>query len=331
MKFERIIGHDEIIQDLRFMVEKENVNHAILFEGIGGIGKKYTAKMFAKSILCEGDRINCDTCPKCIQFESNSNPDFMFVTSDNGSIKKEQINELIEFLSIRPFDSKYKVVLVEHFHKATIDAQNALLKTLEEGPTYGKIILLSENSKNILDTVLSRVKIYKFNSIQKLVLVNYLIENFQVDENEAVFYADYSNGSIGRSIRIIEDKEFRDNRKRILDIFDRALKGQSDYVISNLRFFDEIEELDEVLDIYLTWLRDLLVLKGTGRGKFLINRDMERLLTSETHLSNKTINNIKNKIIGLKEDLKYNVSKELALELFFIDVLEECECKKQSV
>lgn len=331
MKFERIIGHDDVVSDLKSMVEKQNINHAILFEGIGGIGKKYAAKVFAKSILCEGEDYNCDTCPKCIQFSSNSNPDFMFITSENGSIKKEQITDLINFLSIRPFDSKYKVVLIEHFHTATREAQNALLKTLEEGPSYGKIILLSENSKALLDTILSRVKIYRFNPIQKLKLIDYLVDEFKVDENEAVFYADFSHGSIGKAIKIIKDEEFRNTRRKILEIFDRALKGQTDYVISNLKFFNNLEELDDILDMYLIWLRDLLVLKNTKRGKYLINRDMERLLSSETHISDDIINKIKNKIIDLKEDLKYNVSQELALELFFIDVMEECECKKQSV
>ncbi|MFB0972810.1 MAG: DNA polymerase III subunit delta' C-terminal domain-containing protein [Neofamilia sp.] len=331
MKFEKIIGHDDVVNDLRNMVENENINHAILFEGIGGIGKKYTAELFAKSILCEGDRVNCDSCRKCVQFSSNSNPDYLFITSDNGTIKKEQISELINFLAIRPFDSKYKVVIVEHFHTATIDAQNALLKTLEEGPVYGKIILLSENSRSILETVLSRVKLYRFNPIPKLTLINYLVENFDINENEAVFYADFSNGSIGKSIKIIEDEHFKITRKSILELFDRALKGQSDFVISNINIINEQENLDEILDIYLTWLRDLLVLKDTGKVKYLINRDMERLLFSETHLSKKTINNIKNNIVELKENLKYNISKDLALELFFIDVLEECECKKQSV
>lgn len=331
MKFEKIIGHDDVIKDLRYMVKNENINHAILFEGIGGIGKKHTAELFAKSILCEGDKVNCDSCRKCIQFSSKSNPDYMFITSDNGSIKKEQISELINFLSVRPFDSNYKVVLIEHFHTATIDAQNALLKTLEEGPIYGKIILLSENSRNILDTVLSRVKVYRFNPIPKLTLINYLMENFNINENEAVFYADFSSGSIGKAIKIIEDENFKTTRKSILELFDRALKGQSDFVISNIDTISEQDNVDEILDIYLTWLRDLLVLKDTGKAKYLINRDMERLLFSETHISKNTINKIKNNIVGLKENLKYNISKDLALELFFIDVLEECECKKQSV
>lgn len=331
MKFERIIGHDEIVNDLRFMVENESINHAILFEGIGGIGKKFTAKSFAKSILCEGDRINCNSCSKCIQFETNTNPDFMFITLDNGMIKKEQIIELINFLSIRPFDSKYKVAIVEHFHKANVDAQNALLKTLEEGPSYGKIILLSENSKNLLETIISRVKIYRFNPISKLLIMGYLMDNYGISENEAIFYADYSNGSIGRAIKIIEDKNFREIRKKVLEIFDRALKGQSDYVISNLNYITALDDVDEVLEIYLTWLRDLKVLKSTQNSKYLINRDMERLINSETHLSNESIEKVKDLIINLKKVLNYNVSKDLALELFFIDILEECECKKQSV
>lgn len=329
MRFESIIGHDEIVEDLKKMVDKDEINHALLFEGIGGIGKKYTAMIFANTIFCQIKDEDSKTCPVEMEYVHNSNPDFFFLTPKENVIKKENIQELIDFMSIRPFDSKYKIAIVEHFDRATKEAQNSFLKTLEEAPSYGKIILISENKKNILDTVLSRVKIYNFTPVDKLKLIEFLVENYDVSEEEASFYADYSNGSFGKAIRIIKDEDFRKNRREAIEIFDRALKSQSDYVIKNLDFYEKVENLDSVLDMYLTWLRDLLIYKKTERGKFLINRDYERILRSETHLTDEQINNVKGKVIELKENLKYNVIKGLALELFFIDVMEECEWKKQ--
>lgn len=328
MKFESIIGHDDIVENLKTMVEREEINHALLFEGIGGIGKKYTAKVFANSILCLGKSDN-ECIPNDFSYINDSNPDYLFLTSENNTLKKAQIEELIDFMSIRPFDSRYKVAIVEDFDKATKEAQNALLKTLEEAPSYGKMILLSENKKNILETVLSRVKLYTFTPIKKTKLIEYLIKNYDIEENEASFYADYSNGSLGKAIRIIKDEDFRQNRRQAVEIFDRALKSEGDYVLKNIGFFENIENIDTVLDMYLTWLRDLLIFKKTNKGRHLINRDLERIIRSETHLSDNQINNIKEKIIELKENLKYNVTEDLALELFFIDVMEECEWKKQ--
>lgn len=325
MKFQQIIGNEEISKNLIKMVESDNINHAILFDGISGIGKKYTAMIFAKSIFCIGEDKPCDVCPKCLQFDTNSNPDFLFIKSDGASIKKERIMELIEFFSIRPFDSKYKIAIVEDFDKATIEAQNAFLKTLEEGPNYAKMILLAENSKNILETVLSRVKKYKFTSIASYKIAEYLIENFNIQEEEALFIAKYSNGSIGKAIKLAENSDFKLVRRDYIEIFDRALKGEKDYVLSNIDIFSNVENLEEILDMYLTWLRDLVILKNIEENKYIFNVDLERKLLSESHLSLDTINFVKEEIIKLKKTLKYNVNKDLALEVFFISILEECE------
>lgn len=329
MNFNKIIGHEEVVNNLKYMVENDIINHGIMFEGINGIGKKHVATIFAKSILCEINHGPCNECDKCIQFDNNTNPDFMIIKNEDKSIKKSEIVGLIEFLSIKPFNSKYKVAIIEDFHKATPEAQNSFLKTLEEGPSYGIVILLSENSKNILETVMSRVKLYKFSPISKYKIAEYLIENFDIDEEEAYFYGNYANGSIGRGIKLATDEEFRSSRDEYINIFDRALKGQSDYVFSNLEIFKDKENLEDILDLYLIWLRDLLLLIKTNKIKYIYNIDYEETLNSETHLSLENIERIKKLIINLKSNLKYSINKDLAVELFFINVLEECEWQKQ--
>ncbi|MDO5028361.1 MAG: DNA polymerase III subunit [Bacillota bacterium] len=325
MRFEKIIGNENILKNLEDMVLSNRINHALLFQGPSGIGKKYTAKIFAKSLLCTGADGPCDTCPACRQFESDSNPDFLFVQPVGNSLKKEQIQDLIDFLSIRPFNSPYKIGLVEGFDKATVEAQNAFLKTLEEGPAYGIIILLAENKKNILETVLSRVKTYSFTAIETIKIVEYLLDNYKISNKEANFYAKYSNGSIGSAIKMAQDPEF--NRKRLenLEIFHRALKGQKDYVLKELKNFKDQEDIDSVLDMYLTWLRDLVIYKQTQDRFFLYNIDQENKLVAQSYLDYELINFVKERLIDLKSTLKYNVNKDLALELFFIDILEECQ------
>ncbi len=329
MDFEKIIGHEDIIDNLRYMITNNKVANGILFEGTGGIGKKFTARTFAKSLLCQGEDSPCNECSSCLQFESSTNPDFLMVQETKSSIKKEEILDIIEFLSIKPFNSKYKVVIVEDFHKATPEAQNSLLKTLEEGPEYGVIILLSENNRNILETVLSRAKKYSFSPISIYKIVEYLMRNFNIDEKEAYFYANYSRGSIGRAIKFIEDEDFRTFRREYIGIFDMALKGRSDYVMENLKVFKNKDRLDEILDLYLIWIRDLLLFKKLGKGNYLYNIDYVDKLYSQTHLRTENLERIKNLLIDLKSNLKYNINKDLALDLFFINILEECKWQKQ--
>lgn len=328
MKFENIIGHNSIKEDILRNLEADNLNHAMLFSGIGGLGKKFLARTLAKSILCSGHEKPCNTCESCIQFDSNNNPDYLFITSEKGSIKKQQVVDFIDFLSIRPFNSKYKVAIIEHFEEATVEAQNSILKTLEEPPSYAKIILLSENDKKLLDTVLSRVKQYKFHPISKLTLIEYFINEYNMDDKEAGFYADFSNGSIGKALKYIENPEFRDIRTKALDIFDNALKGQRKYVIENLDFFEGLDDINSILDLYLTWLRDLLVIKTSKDTRFIYNTELISKLNSQKYLNIEIINRIKEMIIQLKDNLNRNISEEFSLELFFIEVMEECNWKE---
>lgn len=327
MKFEDIIGHEEIVDDLMGMIKSDRINHALLFDGIGGVGKKYTAKVFANALLCESeDNKPCGVCDSCIQFSSNTNPDYLFITPDGNSLKKSDVMEVLDFLSIKPFESKLKVVLIEHFDKATPEAQNSMLKTLEEPPEYGRIIILSQNTRAILDTVLSRLKTYKFHPISGFVIIEYLVKTFGVTEEEATFYADYSNGSIGKAVKIINDEDFRNRRKKSLEIFDKGLKSDNEYVYKNLSFFDdEDESLDEILDLYLSWLKDLMIFKKTNDPTMISNKDFTGLLNSEKFLKMEILLKIRDNIIKLKKNLKYNVNSKFAIELFFIDLMEECK------
>ena len=323
MRFEDIISHENIIRDLNRGIKNDEISHAILFDGIGGIGKKYTAKQLAKSLLCSNKK-GCNYCPSCRQFDSGSNPDYLFVTKDGNSIKKEQIQEVIEFLSIKPFESKYKVVILEHFHTATVEAQNSMLKTLEEPSSYGKIILLSENSNNLLETIVSRTKVYKFYPIPKLILIRYLIDRFGISEDEASFYADYSGGSIGQAIKYLEDSNFKSERTQALKILDKAIKSQRSYVLNNLDYFNK-DNIEEVIDLYLIWARDLKIYKQSHNLKNLYNKEYINQISSQMYLTDEVIDYIINKILEVKKNINYNISPEFVMEMFFIDIMEECK------
>lgn len=320
--FEDIIGHDEITKDLNRMIKEDRLNHGLLFDGINGIGKKFTAQRLAKALLCE-NKTACGDCKACKLFDARSQPDYLFVQAEDLKIKKAKIKEIIDFLQIKPFDSTYKVVIVDDFDLATIEAQNTFLKTLEEPPIYAKIILLSENSDRLLDTVRSRLKIYKFFPIAKVYLVEYLMDTYNMPEDQASFLADYSGGSIGKAIKYIKDEDFKLERKLSIEIFDKAIKGHRKFVLDNISFFSK-ENIDEVINIYVTWLRDLLIYKETKSKLYLYNKDYANLISSQMFLSEDNIGSISDFLIKTKEDLSYNIAVEFVMEVFLINVMEEC-------
>ncbi len=322
-KIDRLIGNEKRVNEI-LNLDKNKLPHAILFEGISGIGKKTVALNLSKSLFCHEENSPCEKCPKCLQFESNSLPDFKFISSQNGSLKKESIEKLIEFLSIKPYDNKYKVVVVEDFHLATIEAQNSLLKTLEEPPDYAKIILLSENNKKILETILSRTQVFTFRPIEDYKIAEYINRNYNIKMEEAKFIASFSNGSVGKAIKLSEDRDFLEKRKNIVDIFDSILKSESSKVFSKLDLLNIDDDLDFVLDMFLLWLRDLSIFKSSGDINLLFNRDYKENFNSETYLSYSTIEKIVDLTIKLKKDLNYNLNKDLALRVYLINVMEEC-------
>ena len=140
--FDEIIGNDRIKNQLKQAVDLNKTSHSYLFLGISGIGKKMIAKEFAKMILCENEKKYCNQCKSCIEFDSNNNPDFTLIEPDGASIKIDQIRQMQKKIIEAPIISKNKVYIIDDADLMTTEAQNCLLKTLEEPPEFVTIILI---------------------------------------------------------------------------------------------------------------------------------------------------------------------------------------------
>ena len=158
--FEEIIGNDKAKETLSKMIENKSLVHSYLFTGNSTVDKFLVAKEFAKRALCTGD----DNCNSCIKFNSNNHPDFKIVSSNVDSIKISQIREMIGKVLEKPIVSDKKIYIINHAELMTKEAQNALLKTLEEPPQYVLIILITSNEELILNTIKSRCMKIPFTS-----------------------------------------------------------------------------------------------------------------------------------------------------------------------
>lgn len=241
--FENIIGNDKIKQVLINSVENNKISHSYLFVGIEGIGKKMIATEFSKMILCLGEKKYCNSCKACIEFDSNNNPDFLYTEPDGNSIKIEQIRYIQKKIQEKPIISDKKVYIINDADKMTTEAQNCLLKTLEEPPEYATIILIGSNENAFLTTIKSRCMIMHFNKIENSKLKEYLEKKYLV-ENINSSMLEIFQGSIKKA-NTLKDKQDQYNKiENVIENIDKA------NIIDILQMSDIIYKLkDEIFDL----------------------------------------------------------------------------------
>lgn len=228
--FGKIIGNDKIKKEIEKSVKETKTSHSYLFIGTEGIGKKLIAKEFAKMLLCLNENKYCNNCKSCIEFNSNNNPDFLYIEPKENSLKIEQIRELQKKIQEKPIISTNKVYIINDADKMTQEAQNCLLKTLEEPPDYATIILIGANENLFLGTIKSRCTIIHFEPIENSKISEYLKKEYGID-NISENLIEAFQGSIGKAINLKDkQKEYANieeiinemNQKDIIDIIKKA-------------------------------------------------------------------------------------------------------------
>ena len=232
--FDKILGNDRIKQQLKQAVDLNKTSHSYLFLGISGIGKKMIAKDFAKMILCENEDKYCNHCKSCIEFDSNNNPDFMLIEPDGTSLKIDQIRQMQKKILEAPIISKNKVYIIDDADLMTQEAQNCLLKTLEEPPEFVTIILIGSRENNFLSTIKSRCTIIKFQAIENEQIKKYLKDKYEINNISEEMMEIYG-GSIGKAEELKDKEELFSNiiqiieKIKVLDLADVLKKADIIY------------------------------------------------------------------------------------------------------
>lgn len=213
--FENIIGNKRNKEILEKAIEINKTSHSYIFCGTEGIGKKIIAKELAKKILCLKEKANDCNCKSCIEFDSDNNPDFQLIESVDGKIKIEQIRQMQRKVAEKPIISNNKVYIIDNADTMTIEAQNCLLKTLEEPPEYITIILICTNEGNLLSTIKSRCTRMQFEPIKDEEIKEY-VKTKLPDEQISEKLIELAQGSIGKAIKLNEKKDIYENIENIL-------------------------------------------------------------------------------------------------------------------
>ena len=217
--FSDIIGNDKLKKELIHSVEINKTSHSYLFIGTEGIGKKLIAEEFAKMLLAVKDTEN--------------SPDFSIIEPDGNSIKIEQIREFQKKVSEKPIISNKKVYIINDSDKMTVEAQNCLLKTLEEPPEFVTIILIGSNENSFLSTIKSRCMILHFEKISDEQIQKYLQDNHQTEINSKIML-EACQGSIGIALEIKDKQELYQNTEQVVNSLERKDKidilNMSDFI-----------------------------------------------------------------------------------------------------
>ena len=259
--FDNIIGNEKVKQNLIKLIENEKVLHSYLFIGIEGIGKKLFAKELAKAELCLNEKKPCDNCKSCLEFDSDNHPDFVLIEPENNSIKIDQIRKMQKALLEKPIVSDKKIYIIDNADCMTQEAQNCLLKTLEEPPEFVIIILIGSNESAFLNTIKSRCMIIKFAPIEDDKLEVFLKQNYGLNSIEKNML-EASQGSISKAISVKDKKE---DYKNVFNLIENIEGSNLLDTISNADLI--YKSKDNIIDL-LEYMNILLFTKAKTDFKY---------------------------------------------------------------
>ncbi len=343
--FSDIYGQEQMKEHMQHALKSDKVSHAYIISGENGSGKEYIAGIFAKALQCEnktekeGLTEACNSCPSCIKAQAASHPDIIYITHDKpASIGVDDIRyKLRDDVVIKPYESRYKIYIIPEGEKMTPAAQNALLKTLEEPPSYIVIIILTTNINAFLPTIISRCIHLPMKPIKDDLIKKYLMENCHVVDYKAMLCASFARGNMGKAIDLASNERFENlkndtldlifklDRLEIHEIMDRVhevlapAEGEEKAAKKGI----DMKQYEDFMDILIFLFRDMLVYKATEDDVHLIFTDKVSYISSVTKkCSYEDINCIIKDMEIAKNRISSNVNIDLALELMLIGIKE---------
>lgn len=308
MYFEKIKGQNFAKKYLSNSIKSNMISHAYMFEGPNGVGKNTMARELA-AILLEMENL----------FNS---PDYIEIKPDGNSIKIAQIRKLQSDILVKPYKS-YKIYVIDEAQKMTVEAQNALLKTLEEPPKYAIIILITDNKESLLDTIKSRCEIIKFTPIPMREVANYLTMS-GVDEKRASLLANFSRGSMKKAIELSESEDFHLMREEVQKYVETFLGGNLIEIMDIQSSIEKYkDQITNVLDLMINYFRDIMMVKENVDNSMIINLDR---LVFIKNMSNKTTYSQLSKIIDIIEETKNklgsNCNFNISIQVMTLNIYE---------
>ena len=326
--FNNVIGHEEIIRHLQNAIKTGKISHSYIFAGEPGSGKRLLAGIYAMTLQCEAGGENaCGKCESCKRAIGKNHPDIIMVKHEKpNTISIDEIREqVVNDVDIKPYSSPHKIYIIPDAEIMTPQAQNALLKTIEEPPEYAVIMLLTSNIDGLLPTIRSRCVRLDLKVVDDGLVKKYLMEHLHIPDYQAEIDASFAHGSIGKAKEAATSQEFADITQKALKILkyaDSIEVYELTEAIKNLS--SEKQNINDYLDIFQFWFRDVLMFKATREiDNLVFKQEINYIREQASQRSYENLEKILEALDKTKVRLRANVNTELALELLFLTIREK--------
>ena len=326
--FKDIYGQEQIVDHLENAIASGKISHAYIINGERSSGKEFIANVFAMALQCEstGQEKPCNECHSCKQALSGNHPDIIRVTHEKpATIGVEDIRTGVnDDIIIKPYSSDWKIYIISEAEKMTVQAQNALLKTLEEPPAYAVIILLTSNIDSMLSTILSRCVVLNMKPVKDEQIKSFLMKEMEIPDYKADVCVAFARGNVGKARLLAKSEEFDKVREEALALLRNIRDMEVHEMAAAIKKITEYQfDVNDYLDILSIWYRDVLLFKATHDVNGLIFREEIQYIRKVADRS--TYEGIESIIEGLekaKQRLSANVNFDLTMELLLLTIKE---------
>ncbi|MBR6237934.1 MAG: DNA polymerase III subunit delta [Lachnospiraceae bacterium] len=329
-RFTDIIGQKMIVDHLKNVVENDQVSHAYIICGERYAGKEFIANVFAMALLCEEEGTEpCNECHSCKQALSKNNPDIIYLTHEKPNvISVDDIREQVgATIAVKPYAAKRKIYIISEAEKMNNNAQNALLKTLEEPPEYAVLILLTDNLGALLPTIQSRCVVLNMKPADDRLVKKFLMEEEQIPDYRAEICAAFARGNIGKAKILARSEEFEKIKTDAIAMLKHIHEMDISELSQTIKQMNEYKlEISDFLDILAVWYRDALLFKATNDANHLIFRDeFQNIKRTASRSTYEGIENILAALDTAKKRITANVNFDLTMELLLLSIKENSD------
>ena len=326
-KFADIIGQEQLKEHIQNAIASNKVSHAYIINGERNAGKEFIARIFAMTLQCEkGGKEPCNECHSCEQALSHNQPDIVYVSHEKpNSIGVEDIRgQINNDIGIKPYSSPRKIYIMNEGEKMTPQAQNALLKTLEEPPEYAVILILTDNVEGLLPTIISRCVVLNMKPVPDKLVKKYLMEELGVPDYKANICVAFARGNIGKAKLLASSEEFEKVKDEAITLVKYINDMEINEIVKAIKKIMEYKlDVNDYLDILTVWYRDALLYKATKDVNSLVfKNEFQQIRKVADRSTYEGIETIVKALQQARRRLEANVNFDLTMELMLLTIKE---------